>query len=35
MLPLVVVISPEMLPEQDVIQGSKSSKQKVVGVENA
>ncbi|WP_440134509.1 ABC transporter permease [Chitinophaga sancti] len=34
-LPTVVAISPEMLLEQDVIYGSKSSKLKVVGVEPA
>lgn len=34
-LPTVVAISPEMLLEQDIIYGSKSTKLKVVGVEPA
>jgi putative ABC transport system permease protein len=35
MVPTVAAISPEMILEQDIIYGSKSSKMKVVGVEPA
>ncbi len=35
MIPTVAAISPEMIQEQDIIYGSKSSKLNVIGVEPA